>query len=114
MSNRNPKSFLILSQFFWPEHFRVNELADKLSKHYKLEVITSIPNYPEGNIFEDFKDAPENFQNYENIKITRLNILPRGNNLVSQFLNYLSYVYKTSIFVITNYKKMNFDLIFGP
>ena len=104
---------LVFSHYFWPEDFRINDLLHELSlKGHTIEVITGKPNYPEGNIFEDFKDAPENFQNYENIKITRLNILPRGNNLVSQFLNYLSYVFKTSIFVATNYKKFNLDLIF--
>jgi len=94
---------LVFSHYFWPEDFRINDLLHELSlKGHTIEVITGKPNYPEGNIYEDFKDAPENFQNYENIKITRLNILPRGNNLVSQFLNYLSYVYKTSIFVVLN------------
>lgn len=104
---------LVFSHYFWPEDFRINDLLHELSlKGHAIEVITGKPNYPEGNIFEDFKNAPEYFQNYKNIRITRLNILPRGNNLFSQFLNYLSYVYKTSIFVVTNYKKINFDLIF--
>ena len=54
MDNKNLKTFLILSQFFWPEHFRINELASILKKDYKIEVITSIPNYPEGKFFSGY------------------------------------------------------------
>ena len=38
---------LILSQYFWPENFKINELALELKKHY-VEVLTGVPNYPSG------------------------------------------------------------------
>ena len=113
MSNRNPKSFLILSQFFWPEHFRVNELADKLSKHYKLEVITSIPNYPEGKFYDGYglNKKREDLQN--NINITRVLTYPRKNgSSLNLFLNYLTFNI-FSFFKLLKIKN-NIDCVFIP
>ena len=47
---------LIVSQYFWPEQFRINDIAEDLvNKGYKVDVLTGIPNYPQGKIFEDYK-----------------------------------------------------------
>lgn len=47
---------LIVSQYFWPEYFRVNDLVTELkTKGIEIEILTSYPNYPGGIIFEDFK-----------------------------------------------------------
>ena len=46
---------LIISQYFWPENFRVNELSEELIKlGHDITVLTGYPNYPKGEIFEDF------------------------------------------------------------
>ena len=41
---------LIISQYFWPENFRVNDLASFLNKHNncKVTVLTGQPNYGKG------------------------------------------------------------------
>ena len=50
---------LIVSQYFWPEYFRVNDLVSELkSKDIEIEILTSYPNYPGGKVFEDFKGNP--------------------------------------------------------
>ena len=42
---------LIISQYFWPEEFRVNDLALSLiEKGHEVSVLTGLPNYPEGRI----------------------------------------------------------------
>ena len=47
---------LIVSQYFWPEQFRINDIAEYLSKKgYEVDVLTGIPNYPQGEINKDFK-----------------------------------------------------------
>ena len=45
---------LIISQYFWPEYFRINDLAKELSKKNEVEVLTGYPNYPAGKIYDDF------------------------------------------------------------
>ena len=48
-------NILIISQYFWPENFRINEISQELSKlGNKVSVLTGMPNYPEGFFYEDF------------------------------------------------------------
>ena len=49
---------LIFTQHFWPENFRINYMAEFLSKNKiikKLSVFTGKPNYPEGKFIEVIK-----------------------------------------------------------
>lgn len=49
------KRILVVSQYFWPESYRVNELVLELkNRGYVVEVLTSTPNYPAGRVFPDF------------------------------------------------------------
>ena len=44
---------LIVSQYYWPEHFLINEIAKLLaSKGHEVFVLTGKPNYPKGEIFK--------------------------------------------------------------
>ena len=46
---------LIITQYFWPENFRINDLAEELSFYgHELTILTGIPNYPKGQIFPEF------------------------------------------------------------
>ena len=51
-------NILILSQYFWPENFRINELTSELSKIKKLKihVLTGLPSYPKRSIFKKKKN----------------------------------------------------------
>ena len=47
---------LIISQFFWPENFRINDLAGKLHNiGHNVTVLTGLPNYPEGKLYRGYK-----------------------------------------------------------
>ena len=62
---------LIVSQYFWPEYFRVNDLVLELKKkNVEIEILTSYPNYPDGKIFEEFKKIQINIQNIMVVKFT--------------------------------------------
>ena len=62
---------LIITQYFWPEYFRINDLAKELSKKYEIEVLTGYPNYPHGEIYKEFLSNKEKFGKLEKIKIYR-------------------------------------------
>ena len=52
---------LIVSQYFWPEYFRVNDLAKDLKNNtHNVEVLTSIPNYPRGKFIMNLKKTQKN------------------------------------------------------
>jgi colanic acid biosynthesis glycosyl transferase WcaI len=84
---------LIVSQYFWPENFRLNELATELvSRGHEVTVLTGAPNYPGGDVFPEFKKDPAKFVQYEGVSIVRLPFVPRGQSRVQLVLNYVSFV----------------------
>lgn len=105
---------LILSQYFWPENFKVNDIAKYFkSKKNDVVVITGYPNYPDGKIFSEFLKNRDLFSYYlRKIKIIRVPVFPRGNNRFFLFFNYLSFLVSASIYVLYNFKKLKFDAIF--
>jgi colanic acid biosynthesis glycosyl transferase WcaI len=83
---------LIISQYFWPENFRVNDLASELvGRGHEVTVLTGLPNYPNGQIFKEYRHDPSKFSNYKGVRIVRVPLLPRGNGAFKLFLNYLSF-----------------------
>ena len=48
---------LVVSQYFWPENFRINDLCVELQERgHQVTVLTGAPNYPEGKVFSEFSD----------------------------------------------------------
>ncbi len=83
---------MIVSQYFWPENFRINDLAQELVvRGHRVTVLTGIPNYPSGHIYEDFRSDPVRFANYEKVEIVRVPLLPRGFGTVRLLLNYITF-----------------------
>ena len=104
---------LIVTQYFYPENFRINDLAIELSKrNHSITVLTAIPNYPYGKFFDGYGYIKKNRENYNGISIYRTPIIPRGSG--SNFrlsLNYISYVFGA---IFTSFFLMNrkYDIIF--
>lgn len=84
---------LIVSQYFWPENFRINDLTQELvQRGHSVTELTGIPNYPAGTVFEEYRKRPKAFEYYSGARVFRVPILARGNGAVRLFLNYLSFV----------------------
>ena len=49
------KNVLIITHYFWPEDFKINELASGLSKNYNVSILTGYPSYPSKKYFKNFK-----------------------------------------------------------
>jgi glycosyltransferase involved in cell wall biosynthesis len=95
---------------------RINELVKDFSeKGYEITVLTGVPNYPEGKIFQDYKKQPHQFSSYYGAKIIRVPILPRGKNSIVLALNYISFFMSATLIGLFKLRKMKFDniLIFG-
>ena len=83
---------LVVSQYFWPENFRINDLASELvGRGHEVTILTGLPNYPNGQIFKEYIADSEKFSNYKGVRIVRVPLLPRGNGAFSLLLNYLSF-----------------------
>ena len=110
---------LILSQYFWPETFIINDLALQLSeKGVDVTVMTGKPNYPDGEIYEGYSKKGIQHQKYQNIiDIYRVPLRPRkSGHSFDLILNYLSFVWSGLRFFPGLVKKKEFDaiLVFAP
>lgn len=86
-------NILIVSQYFWPENFRINDLAQEwVARGHRVTVLTGVPNYPSGVVFEAFSAAPKSFDAYAGARVVRVPMLARASGAVRLFLNYLSFV----------------------
>ena len=104
---------LVVTQYFWPENFRINELvADLCVKGHEITILTGLPNYPEGKVFEEFIDKPEQFNSYEGARIVRVPVIPRGQTKICLVFNYLSFVLSASILGLWKLRGVKFDAVF--
>lgn len=84
---------LVVSQYFWPENFRVNDLVKEWTQRgHEVTVLTGIPNYPAGKVFEEYRKQPGAFAEFEGAQVLRVPMLPRGTGGLRLMLNYLSFV----------------------
>lgn len=86
---------LVISQYFWPENFRVNDLCLELhNRGHSVSVLTGKPNYPHGQFFAGYTFFNKKKENFNGITIHRVSIIPRGEGgRVNLILNYLSFVF---------------------
>lgn len=104
---------LIVSQYFWPENFRVNDLTRELVlRGHDVTVLTGIPNYPAGKVFDDFTNDRAAFDHYAGARIYRVPMLARGTGSFRLLLNYVSFVIGACIFGPWRLRSQNFDVIF--
>ena len=89
------KNVLVITQYFWPENFKINDLIFKLKKKYKFTVLTGEPNYPEGKIYTKFKLNKKKFNYFYIIKVHRVFTITRGNSKIKLFLNYINAKFST-------------------
>ena len=91
---------LIVTQNFYPEFFKSNDIAFELANRgYEVEVLTGIPNYPEGVFYEGYGIFKKRKQVVNGVKIYRAYNIPRGKKASKGklFLNYLSLFIRISI-----------------
>ena len=104
---------LIVSQYFWPENFRINELATSLhSRGVELEVITGKPNYPSGTVFKGYNAWNFFSESFRGVTVHRVPLFPRGNRAVGLAFNYFSFVLAASILGPWLLRGRHFDAIF--
>ena len=104
---------LIVSQYFWPENFRINDLTQELvQRGHSVTVLTGIPNYPAGAVFEEYRKNPEVFEYYSGARVFRVPMLARGNGDVRLFLNYLSFVIGACLYGPWRLRGQQADVIF--
>lgn len=104
---------LVVSQYFWPENFRVNDLVKELvERGHSLTVLTGEPNYPSGSVFVEFRRDPRAFDDFNGAKVVRVPIVPRGAGKARLVLNYLSFALSATVVGAWRLRGEAFDAIF--
>lgn len=106
------KHILIISQYFHPETFRINDIATEwIKRGYQVTVLTGIPNYPKGEYFDGYSKKEKTREKWNGIDIIRLPIRPRKTGAVNLGLNYLSFVRQGKKWIRKN-KDIKADIVF--
>jgi colanic acid biosynthesis glycosyl transferase WcaI len=104
---------LVVSQYFWPENFRINDLvAEMVRRGHQVTVLTGIPNYPDGQIFQQFLENPIFYSHYEGAEVIRVPLIPRGQGGLRLILNYLTFAVSASFLGLWKLRRRKFDAIF--
>lgn len=87
------KHILVISQYFYPEEFRINDMCvEWVKRGYKVTVLTGYPNYPQGKYYDGYGCFKNTKQRWNGIDIIRIPLIARGKGSVKLALNYFSFV----------------------
>lgn len=106
---------LIVSQYFWPENFRINDIALGLKERgHEIVVLTGLPNYPQGQFYEGYEKKPR-IEYWNDIKVYRSRMISRGSGRGSRlFLNYISFAIGGIITAFRIKEDIDSILVFEP
>lgn len=105
---------LVVSQYFWPENFRINDLvAELVRRGHQVAVLTGLPNYPDGQVFPQFRADPDRFSQYEGAEVVRVPMTSRGQRGLRLMLNYLTFALSASVVGVWKLRGRQFDAIFA-
>ncbi len=108
----DPMRILVVSQYFWPETFRINEIVAGLTaRGHQVTVLTGKPNYPGGDLYPEYVAAPQRFATYEGAEIVRVPLVPRGSSRWRLAANYASFVASGLLEGARRLRRREFDVI---
>ncbi len=104
---------LIVSQYFYPENFRINDLALGLKeKGHQITVLTGIPNYPEGKYYRGYGWTKIK-ERFEGIVIYRVPLVSRGKSKGLRLaINFLTFAISASLLGPIYCFRKEFDAVF--
>lgn len=97
------KRVLLVAQNFYPEFFKSNDIAQELvSRGHHVDVLTGIPNYPEGVFYKGYGIFSRRVDEYCGAKVYRAYQLPRGRKpgAIRLSINYLSFALTTTFWIL--------------
>ena len=106
---------LILSQYFWPESFRINTFTESLRRAgAEVTVLTGQPNYPDGSVFSGYFACSIRREAFAaGVEVFRVPIVPRGDGSALRLaINYISFVLSAALFGPWLLRGRKIDVIF--
>ncbi len=101
---------LFVSQHYWPENFKVTDIAETLvSLGHQVTVLCGLPNYPKGYIYDAYKHGKNRIQEHNGVKIFRVKEIGRRKGIIFRFLNYWSYPHYAKKYLKKH--KIDYDVV---
>jgi len=111
-SINSSKKILIVTENFYPEQFKINDLAWYLrDKEFEVSVLTQNPIYPYGRVFKGYKNKLFQKEIVSNVKIYRVFSYQGENNTLVKIFRYLNFMILSSFVAL--FIGRRFDHIFG-
>ncbi len=106
---------LLVTQYFYPEVFKSNDLAFELAKRgHHVDALVGIPNYPDGKYFKGYGIIKKRHEVVNGVNVYRVFQTPRGKGGWRLPVNYLSFViFGCSRIMIQFVWKKKYDCIIG-
>lgn len=103
---------LLVTQYFYPENFKSNDIAFELAKRgHEVDALVGIPNYPEGKYYKGYGLFKKRLEVVNGVHIYRAFQTPRGKGGWRLPLNYLTYVISGCIDVLFYFAWRNYDCV---
>lgn len=104
---------LIVTQYFWPESFFVNDLVRWLTKAgHSVTVATGKPNYPSGEIAPGYTRDNVQHETFAGAQVIRIPSRPRYKaSALNLALNYLSFAWSGLLWFPQLLRRQEFDVI---
>lgn len=106
---------LLVTQYFYPEVFKSNDLAFELVKRgHQVDALVGIPNYPEGKYFDGYGIFKKRHEVVNGVNVYRVFQTPRGKGGWRLPVNYFSFVVFGCLRVLFQFAwKKKYDCIIG-
>ena len=109
---------LIITQYYFPEQFQINEIAPELVKRgHEVTVLCGVPNYPKGVVFDGYESRDginrkeREYFEQTGVRVIHVDQTPRGKNPLSLVRNYISFAKNSK--KIVRQLEGNFDVVLG-
>ena len=92
---------LITYQYYWPEKFLINDIAEDLVKRgHDVTVLTGLPDYSTTKVPKEYKWFRRRKEEHNGVKIIRVPIIARHHGFIMRVINYLSFLINSSIYAM--------------
>ncbi|MGL5052003.1 MAG: glycosyltransferase family 4 protein [Cetobacterium sp.] len=105
------KKMLIISQYYYPEPFKITQICEELiKKGNEVTVLTGLPNYNLEDIPDKYKKGENRKEIINGVEIIRVFEVARKKGALRLILNYLSFMF-SAIYKVFKLKK-DYDIVF--
>lgn len=103
---------LIVGQYYYPDHFRINDISRELSKRgHQVTVLTGLPDYTTGKVPLEYKFFRRRRETIDGVSVIRVPIIARRTGIIFRAINYLSFLINATVYA--RFAKKDYDIIFS-